>query len=148
MAALQPMQAFWMSMIPGAANQSAYHLAPWQSFAWPFAQQMTEMAKAAQASSYAIYRSEGGHATAQVLFPGQSTPGWGNTRLPSERQRQDQNGRPLGAAASQAPDNTSDCIGGRSRGVAGARGVWSSSGAPPVPQGARPAGDLVGMVGT
>jgi hypothetical protein len=81
MAALQPMQAFWMSMIPGAANQSAYHLAPWQNLAWPFAQQMTEMAKAAQASSYAIYRSESGHATAQVLFPGQSTPGWGNTRL-------------------------------------------------------------------
>lgn len=74
MAALQPVQNFWLSMMPGLQQQPS-SAALWQGMMWPM-NQFSAMMGTAPSTTYATYRSDGGHATAQILFPGDQTPSW------------------------------------------------------------------------
>lgn len=80
MAAIQPMQSYWMSFVPGQAAQQPPMATFWQAMMLPIVQ-WSSTAQAATDAAYAIYRSDGGHATAQIIFPGETKPSWRSTQV-------------------------------------------------------------------
>lgn len=67
MAAMQPVQSYWASFMPGF-QPPAPQAMTWQSVMWPMAQFGAIAAAMASPAKYSNYRSEGGHATAQITF--------------------------------------------------------------------------------
>lgn len=78
MAAMQPAQAFWTSMMPQAAPPQ---MAAWQAMMWPMAQFNALAAAVTAPLSYSSYRSIGGHAATQISYTEPSAPRRLDSRL-------------------------------------------------------------------